>query len=189
MWKNVSILSVILLAGNSLLMTATAQETQPETPPATEPAAAMDNEKLQEIIQRIDPEFTGRPGAWQIRISNVPVQIITDTNADRMRIIAPVRKAEELSPQEMFRILQANYDTTLDARYAVGRGILWSTFVHPLSTLTDRDFVSGLGQTVNIVLTYGRTYSSGAFTFGGGDSGEIIERQLIEELMKKGEVI
>ncbi len=189
MWKHVYICLIVLLPGSVLVESGTVRAEDLEAPSVAESFPAMTNERLQQILQRIDPEFTGSPGLWQIQVENIPVRVITDTNADRMRIVAPIRKAEELSPQEMLRILQANYDTTLDARYAVGQGVLWSTFVHPLSSLTDRDFVSGLGQTVNIVLTYGKTYSSGTFTFGGGDSGEIIERQLIDELMKRGEVI
>ena len=149
----------------------------------------MSNERLQAIIRRIDPEFTGRLGLWSLRIGNIDVQIITDERADRMRIIIPVRKAEELNSEEMYRILHANFDSALDARYAIGQGILWSTFIHPLSSLSDEDFLSGLGQSINIVSSYGKTYSSGALTYGGGDSNEIIQRQLLEELMKKGQII
>lgn len=150
---------------------------------------AMTNERLNTIITKIDPEFRGQPGFWQLRVNDIGIQIITDTNADRMRIIIPIRKADELDKDELYRVMQANYDSALDARYAIGQGILWSSFVHPLSSLTDRDFLSALGQTINTAISYGKTYSSGMFTFGGGDSGELIEKQLIEELLKKGQVI
>lgn len=149
----------------------------------------MDNEQLQQLIQRVDPEFTGRPGLWQLRVADVSVRVITDPENDRMRIMLPIRKTEDISRDELYRISQANFDTTLDARYAIAKGVLWSTFVHPLSSLTDQDFLSGLGQAVNIARTYGETYSSGLLNFSGGDSGNIIERELLEELKKKGEVI
>jgi hypothetical protein len=58
-----------------------------------------------------------------------------------------------------------------------------------LSTLNDKDFISGLGQTINIVLSYGQSYSSGMFTFGGGDSGELLDKELIEELLRRGDLI
>ena len=67
----------------------------------------------------------------------------------------------------MERILQANFDTALDARYAIARNVLWSTFIHPLSSLSDKEFLSGLGQAINIVINYGKSYSSGALSFGG----------------------
>jgi hypothetical protein len=166
-----------------------AQEESEDVPAETELAEGMNNERMQAIIEKVDPEFTGQPGYWNLRVSNVPITIITDSNADRMRIIIPIRKADELDTSEMQRVLQANFDTALDARYAIAKGILWSTFIHPLSSLSDKGFLSGLGQSINIVVTYGETYSSGVFTFGGGDSNELFEKKLLEELMKKGDVI
>ena len=73
-------------------------------------------------------------------------------------------------------MMQANFDSALDARYAVAKGVLWSAYLHPLSTLKADDFVSGLAQVVNLAATYGSTYSSGALTFGGGDSSELINK-------------
>lgn len=63
---------------------------------------------------------------------------------------------------------------------------MWATFIHPLSTLHDRQFISAIGQTVNLALTFGTTFSSGAMSFGGGDSRGIIRKKLIEQLQKKG---
>ena len=47
---------------------------------------------------------------------------------------------------------------------------MWSVFVHPLESLTDRDFLSGVAQTAIAAQTFGTTFSSGAFVFGGGDT-------------------
>ena len=47
---------------------------------------------------------------------------------------------------------------------------MWSAYIHPLSELTEHQFIDGLAQTVNLAATYGTTYSSGALIFGGGDS-------------------
>ena len=185
---------LVLLVSTGLFVSAPgfAQDDQEkgEMPPSKESVqGVMTVERMHAIIKRLDPEFVGQPGLWQLRVSNIGIRVITDENADRMRIIIPIRKADEITKEELFRIMQANYDSALDARYAVGQGLLWSTFVHPLSTLDDRDFISGLGQAINIVTSYGKTYSSGLFTYGGGDSSELIEKQLIEELMEKGEII
>lgn len=149
----------------------------------------MDNERLQRLIRRVDPEFTGRPGLWQLQVAGIGVRIVTDPKNDRMRILIPIRETDDLSRDDLYRLSQANFDTTLDARYAIAQGVLWSSFVHPLSSLTDEEFLSGLGQVVNIARTYGETYSSGLLNFSGGDSENIIERELLEELKKKGELI
>ena len=169
---------------NSLVLNA--QEGDKQSPIDSAP---MSNDKLQALIQKLDPEFVGQPGYWQLQMFEIGVNIITDEKADRMRIVIPIKKVEDLSSEEMYRLLQANFDSALDARYAVARGVVWATYIHPLSPLSDEQFISGLGQTINIFLTYGKTYSSGVLTFGGGDSKELQEKELIEELMRRGEII
>lgn len=148
--------------------------------------AAMSNTRLDELIKRLDQKARGRPGYWTFVIDEREVLVITDERADRMRIMTPVVKAEDLDERYMFRLLQANFDSALDARYAVGRDIVWSAFIHPLRTLRDADFISGVGQVINLAESFGSSYSSGAFVFGGGDTGELQRRELIDRLLKKG---
>ena len=81
----------------------------------------------------------------------------------------------------MFRLLQANFDTALDARYSIAKNIVWSLYLHPLGSLDDAQFLAAIGQVVNLATSFGTTYSSGALTFGGGDSND-----LIKELLEKG---
>ena len=57
-------------------------------------------------------------------------------------------------------------------------------FYRPLPALTDEEFLVGLGQTANVVMTFGDSYSSGMFMFNSGDSAEIEQQKLIEELKK-----
>lgn len=56
--------------------------------------------------------------------------------------------------------------------------------LHPLSPLTADQFLSGLAQTVLLARNYGTTFSSGALSFGGGDS-----QDLLRELLEKSEGI
>ena len=63
---------------------------------------------------------------------------------------------------------------------------MWSAYIHPLAALDDEEFLAGVGQTVNLALTYGESYSSGALVFGGGDSNDLQRRELIDELLRKG---
>ena len=82
--------------------------------------------------------------------------------------------------------MQANFDTALDARYAIAKDTLWSAFIHPLHSLDDEAFLLGLGQVVNLVNTFGSSYTSGLLIFRGGDSGGIREKELLDELIGKG---
>ena len=86
------------------------------------------------------------------------------------------------------RMMQANFDAALDARYAVANGRLWGVFIHPLSPLEKDQFLSGLVQTITVAKTYGTGYTGGAAVFGGGDSNGIYQN-LFEELRKKGEAL
>ena len=151
------------------------------------PEGSMTLARMETIIRRLDEKAKNpRPGSWQLTISERPVIIVTDERNNRMRIISPVSKAEGMPPELLQRLMQANFDTALDARYAIARGVIWATFIHPLRALHDRQFISAIGQTVNLALTFGTTFSSGAMSFGGGDSRDIIRKQLIEKLLKKG---
>lgn len=154
---------------------------------ATLPARAHDlmtPERMFEILQAVDEGAAAQGNMIQVTIEEIPVLIVFDPRADRMRAITPIRSADGLGPEDLTRMMQSNFDTALDARYAVAQGKLWAAFIHPLGPLDKNGLLSGLGQVVNLALSYGSTYSSGALTFGGGDS-----QGLIQELLKKGEDI
>jgi len=162
-----------------------AEETQDEQ----KKSYAMNNDRLDEIIRRLDKTPEGSNGLWQLKVGNHAVTVITDETVDRIRIVVPITETSELTERHLYRIMQANFDSTLDARYGIAKEILWSAYIHPLSTLTVEDFLSGLGQAVSLVDTYGGTFSSGALTFGGGDSQNLKEKELIKDLLTKGKAI
>lgn len=151
-----------------------------------EPPMTID--RLAEIVMALDPNAQSSGTSFQMVINDVPVVIITDPIADRMRVMTPVTRVGSLSGEQLMRVMQANFDTALDARYAVAQGTLWSTFIHPLSPLEKNQFISGLGQTVNLAETFGTFYSSGAQSFSGGDSVPL-QRELIQNLLERGEEI
>lgn len=130
----------------------------------------MDNARLGELIAQIAGDFEGKPGYWEFDLEGYQTLVITDENFDRMRIIVPIKKIDGIDGNELLRMMQANFDSALDARYSIARGVLWSAFIHPLSTLTARQFIDGLAQSVNLAATHGTTYSSGALIFSDGDS-------------------
>ena len=165
------------------------KETPKESSPKLENHSAdspMTNSRLERLIKRIDENAQGRTGFWTFTVQDHSLAVITDQKVNRMRIISAIGKSEDLPQDELYRLMQANFDSSLDARYAIAKETLWSAFIHPLSTLTDRDFLSGIGQVVNLVETLGSSYSSGLLIFRDGDSGEIQRRELIDRLMKKG---
>ncbi|MEO1796074.1 MAG: hypothetical protein AAFR53_03545 [Pseudomonadota bacterium] len=176
-----------LVLSASVASVAVAQESPSETPDSATPEIFAERDmtpsRVARIAQALDPEAELGLNGVQLTIADVPVLIVMDPVADRMRAMVPIRDASEMSAEELARVMQANFDTALDARYAIARGRLWAVFIHPLSPLKRDQLISGIGQTVNIALTYGSAYSGGALSFGGGDSGSL----LLEELQKRGQ--
>ena len=172
-----------VLAAAFLLFVMPVQAQEP-VPPQAEPPMTV--QRLARIILAIDPEARLSPPAIEFTLADIPVIVIADPRADRMRAMVPIRSAEDLPHEELLRLMQANFDSALDARYAIARGRVWGVFIHPLSPLERDQFLSALVQTLNLARTYGQTYSGGAQIFGGGDSNEIY-RGLLEELLEKGQ--
>jgi len=140
---------------------------------AAQDESVMNNRRLDRLIRQIDGiegEIQGRPGFWQFDYQGYQIYIITDERADRMRIMTPIVAADAVRKDALYRVLQANFDTALDARYAIAQGALWSAFLHPLAELSDDAFYAGFAQTVALAATYGTTYSSSGLGFSGGDS-------------------
>ncbi len=129
---------------------------------------AMTNEGIKKHIESLGLELEGNDGFWTLTVKEQQVQIITDTKADRMRIIAPIAKADELSKSMLYRLMQANFESALDARYAISNEVVLSTYIHPLSPMTNSELESGLVQVLSLVGTFGTSFSSTGFTFGSG---------------------
>ncbi len=144
--------------------------------------------RLRDTVKRIDPLAKFSEAGAEFTVNGVALLLIYDINADRVRVIAPVAESAALTAEETTRLMQANFDSALDARYALAKGYVWAIFLHPLSPLGGAEFGSGVAQVVNLVTTYGTSFNSGVHVFGGGDSLEEQE-ELVEELEKKGEEI
>jgi len=165
-----------------------AQEATTPSEQGTPAEPPMTMERLVDIITTLDPNAELVGISFQMVIDGTPLIIIADPSADRMRAMTPIQSAETLSAEDLVRMMQANFDTALDARYAVAQGTLWSTFIHPLAALEKDQLISGLGQTINLARTYGTLYTGGGIIYGQGDSAPI-QRQLIEDLLLQGEEI
>ncbi len=168
------------------LIFAAAIAAQPLSAQDAEPHMTMD--RMAEIVQALDEDAQINGNGFEFIIDDVPVLIVADVRANRMRAMVPIASTDSLTPEELLRAMQANFDSALDARYAIARGRLWGVFIHPLKELERDQLISGIAQTVNVAQTYGGLYTSGAAQFGAGDSSGL-QAQLLERLLDKGEDI
>lgn len=132
-------------------------------------AQNMTNKKLEAILKKEATQVEGELGSWQFMYGNRPVIILTDQNANRMRIMTPIVEEKELPEGRMKVLLEANFDRALDAKYSLFKDLLWSTYTHPLKELTKEQFMDALRQVVTLADTYGTTYTSTNMVFGNGE--------------------
>jgi len=140
-----------------------------EEKPARPEDEAPEEEALDERVPFDDTDELKE--ADEAKAEDVVLMVITDERADRMRIMTPI---QEFDPEDdddaelAVILLRANFDRALDAKYALNNGILWSCFVHPLSTLSESDLDNALGQVQTLKKNTGTSYSSTDLIFGGG---------------------
>lgn len=163
----------------------TFEDEEPGEPEALENpftfAGPMTGERLGELVARIDENAEAAGNGYLFNVAERQMRVVYDETADRMRVITPIIPATNLPAGLEERMLQANFDAVLDARYAIGSNTVWSVFVHPLASLTDEDFLSGVAQTAVAAETFGSSFTSGVVVFGGGDSTRLNE-ELLERL-------
>ncbi len=103
----------------------------------------------------------------EYELDQIRIYLIADENANRMRLMAGVLEENKMSKDDLTKVLEANYDRALDAKYAIANDVLWSVFTHPLKELTPDQVVDALYQVRNLVRNYGTTYASTDMVFGG----------------------
>lgn len=157
-------------------------------------AQKMDNEKLEAILSVVSDSITGQNGAWQFKINDRMFMCITDESHNRMRIMTPITKQEELKSNELSRLLEANFHTALDVKYALSNKILWSVFIHPLNELSTLQVKDAVSQVYYAAVTYGTIYSSTDMVFPSSkdaiidkknDSNEPTEKVIDIDLLRK----
>lgn len=140
------------------------------SPPARDatgpaPGVAMNNHYLEGTLRSMTAEIEGGDGQWLLTWFDVEMIVISDENADRMRVIALIDGAAELNSDQLRFLLEANFERALDAKYTIWRDQVWATFVHPLSWLSPDELKAGVRQVVSLYQTYGTEFTSTGLTF------------------------
>ncbi|HAA17563.1 MAG TPA: hypothetical protein DCP28_01850 [Cytophagales bacterium] len=127
----------------------------------------MTSERMLKIIDALVPELQQQGNAVFFEYEEVPMMLVYDESADRMRIVSPIIEVSRLEEGMLEKAMQANFHQALDARYAISEGLVWSAFIHPLSDLSSELLRSGIHQVAVAHVTFGGQYTSGALVFGG----------------------
>lgn len=137
-----------------------------ESSTAADTEGRMTLDTMDGILRTVTPKIERKSNAWVLEYVDTPVLVVVDPVANRMRIVAPVIEANEVTEEQWAAILVANFHTALDARYAVSAGMVYSLFLHPLGSLTEADLRSAISQVVTLTKTFGSSYNSTGVVFG-----------------------
>ena len=124
-------------------------------------AGSMTQGRMELLFADQVEAIMGPPGAIQTRIDGINVYLISDPENDRMRLVTPISMVETVDPRVNEILLRANFYSTLDARYAVSDGVIYATFLHPISSLSPELLSSALAQVLSLTKTFGSSFSGG----------------------------
>lgn len=130
-------------------------------------AASMTQEVMEKIVIKNVEVIKYKKGFILFTYKKVKMALISDVKHDRMRIISAITKYPSLNMETKNAVIESNFHLALDARYAVSQDILYSAYIHPLSSLTKDELKSALLQVSTLAATFGTTYSSGRLVFKG----------------------
>ena len=130
------------------------------------PPPPMTADALDAAILELGANVDGPPGGLRFEYAGVSVACFSSVPHDRMRLVAPILRVDQLTPDQVGAMLVANYHSALDARYAVSDGVVYAAFLHPLGSLSESQLLSALDQVTALVHTFGTAYSSGALVYG-----------------------
>jgi hypothetical protein len=73
--------------------------------PAVAQDAAMTPERLTDIILAIDPDAAINASGIELTIEGIQVLVVMAPGADRMRAMVPIASVEDVTPEEMNRMM------------------------------------------------------------------------------------
>ncbi len=83
--------------------------------------------------------------SWQVETPLFRLLVLLSEDSSWLRILIPI--ADATSTQKIFdKLLEANFDNTLETRYALHQNILWGVFQHNLTTLATADFSAAVAR-------------------------------------------
>jgi hypothetical protein len=87
--------------------------------------------------------------SYQVDTPDYRLLIILSAQQSWVRMLVPIVRAEEaMTFVEEF--LSANFDATLETRYAINQGVLWGVWQHSVAGLTPEDFNTAIDRCIDL---------------------------------------
>jgi hypothetical protein len=87
--------------------------------------------------------------SYQVETPDYRLLIILSAQQSWIRMLVPIAPAAEaMTFVEEF--LSANFDATLETRYAINQGVLWGVWQHSVAGLTSEDFNTAIDRSIDL---------------------------------------
>lgn len=111
----------------------------------------MNFSEITQILENIFGEYvaTPSPTSWQIETDKFRLLILISEDETWLRILIPIAPKADAQPF-LDKLLEANFDVTLETRYAIYENVLWGVFQYNFSTLIETDFRAAIHRLINL---------------------------------------
>jgi hypothetical protein len=108
--------------------------------------------KPEEITNKLTELFgaavqTTQSGMWQIDMPELRLLVLLSDDQSWLRVLIPIAPAQDAQPF-LEQLLEANFDTTQETRYALNQNVLWGVFQHNCATLAPEDFSGAIARLI-----------------------------------------
>ena len=95
---------------------------------------------------------------FEVSVGRLRLVVMAHEDTDRLRVMVPVAAVDHPDATTFRRLLEANFITTLDARYAVYSDVLWALFLAPLSAVTEHLLDAAVTEVLQLARNTGTSY-------------------------------
>lgn len=89
------------------------------------------------------------PGSWQVETPDFRLLVLLSDDNSWLRVLLPIMPLQEAAAF-LTQFLEANFDDTQEARYAVYDGVVWGVFQHNSGTLSNADFANAIARLISL---------------------------------------
>jgi hypothetical protein len=89
------------------------------------------------------------PGSWQVNTPDYRLLVLLSDDQSWLRMLVPISPAQDAAPF-LEQLLEANFDNTQQARYALQQGVLWAVFQHSCEGLSAADWLAAVQQLLHL---------------------------------------
>jgi hypothetical protein len=129
----------------------------PAMPPLDDKAVGLTEEQAIALLRTRNIAVGGKSGQREFLYEGLQVFLLVDARENRLGLVTPVARMDLLRLSEDFvevsllqKLMKANYLATGYTRFSLNKEVLWLSYLHPLNTLTPRDFLAALDQLTSV---------------------------------------